>query len=136
MGAGSIGASESVRRNLILIVESESDVDIAQVEQSMRQLRAELNELDVESVVWMTGEKLPSGAKGLDASSVGSLLITMTSSGVFTGLIATVGDWLARNVSAQRISVTIDGDTIVLDKASEQERSALIEAYVRRHEVR
>lgn len=44
-------------------------------------------------------------------------------------------DWLARDAAARRISVTIDGDTIVLEKASAQERSALIDAYIRRHEV-
>jgi hypothetical protein len=50
-------------------------------------------------------------------------------------LIETVRDWLARHAAARRISVTIDGDTVVLEKGSEQERSALIEAYIRRHEV-
>jgi hypothetical protein len=55
--------------------------------------------------------------------------------GVFPVLIETVRDWLARHVATRRISVTIDGDTIVLERGSEQERSALIKAYMRRHGV-
>jgi hypothetical protein len=54
---------------------------------------------------------------------------------VVTVLIETARDWLARHATTRSISVTIDGDTIVLEKGSEQERSALIDAYLRRHEV-
>jgi hypothetical protein len=76
------------------------------------------------------------GAKGVDPSSLGALLITLgATGGVFTVLIEAVRDWLARQAVARRISVTINGDTIVLEKGSVQERSALIDAYIRRHEV-
>lgn len=33
-------------------------------------------------------------------------------------------------------SVTIDGDTLVLESSSAQERTALVEAYISRHEVK
>lgn len=51
-------------------------------------------------------------------------------------MIETARDWLARHAAARRISVTIDGDTLVLEQSSAQERTALIDAYVHRHEVK
>jgi hypothetical protein len=124
----------SVLQDLVLVVESEPDADPNEVDRSVRQLRAELKDLDVESVAPAISENTPLGAKGVDLLSLGALLITLTATGgVFTVLIETARDWLARNAAARRISVTIDGDTIVLEKGSPQERSALIEAYMRRH---
>lgn len=136
VGYGVDRGSDSALRDLVLVVESEPDADSDEIDRSVRQLRAELKYLDVESVIPVTSEDAPLGAKGIDPFSLGALLITLTATGgVFTILIETVRDWLARHASARRISVTIDGDTIVLEKGSAQERSALIEAYMRRHEV-
>ena len=135
-GHGVDRGSDSALRDLVLVVESEPDVDPDALDRSVRRLRAELNDLDVESVTPVTWENAPLGAKGVDPVSVGALLITLSATGgVFPVLIETVRDWLARHVAARRISVSIDGDTIVLEKGSDQERSALIEAYMRRHEV-
>jgi hypothetical protein len=135
-GYGVDRGSDSALRDLVVVVESEPDVDPDEVDRSVRQLRAELKDLDVESVTPVTRKIAPLGAKGVDPVSVGALLITLSvSGGVFSVLIETVRDWLARHVAARRISLTINGDTIVLERSSKQERSALIEAYMRRHEV-
>jgi hypothetical protein len=129
-------ASGRVLRGLVLVVESEPDVDPDEVDRSLRQLRSELKDLDVESVTPMTSDNAPPGAKGVDSFSLGVLLVTLTATGgVVTTLIETARDWLARHAAGRRISVTIDGDTIVLEKGSAQERGALIDAYLRRHEV-
>jgi hypothetical protein len=129
-------SSDRALRDLVLVVESEPDVDPDALDRTVRQLRAELNDLDVESVAPLTMEHASPGAKGVDPSSLGDLLITLPATGgVFTVLIETARDWLARHAAARSISVTIDGDTIVLEKSSAQERTALIDAYLRRHEV-
>lgn len=134
-GPGVNRGSDSVRRDLVLVVESEPDADPDEVDRLVRQLHAELKDLDVESVAPVTSENAPLGAKGVDPF-LGALLITLSATGgVFPVLIGTVRDWLARHAAARRISVTIDGDTIVVEKGSVQERSALIDAYMRRHEV-
>jgi hypothetical protein len=135
-GHGVDRGSDSVLRDLILVVEPEPDVDLDAVDRLVRQLRGELKDLDIESVASVTSENAPLGAKGVDPFSLGALLITLSATGgVFTVLIETARDWLARHAAARRISVTIGDDTIVLEKGSAQERSALIEAYIRRHEV-
>lgn len=122
--------------DLLLILELEPDVDPEVTERSARQLRSELKEVDVESIIPLTSSDLPQGAKGTDPVSLGSLLITLSATGgALTILLHTVRDWLARQAAAHRISVTIDDDTIVLEKASGQERSALIDAYIRRHKM-
>jgi hypothetical protein len=128
--------SGSARRDVVLLVELEPDVDPDEIDRSVRQLRAELMDLDVESVAPVAADNAPPGAKGADLYSLSALLVTLAATGgVFTTLIEAARDWLARQAVGRRISVTIDGDTIVLEKASVQERSALIDVYLRRHEV-
>lgn len=55
------------------------------------------------------------------------------SGGVLTALVGTLRDWLGRSSARHRVSLTIDGDTIDLERASEAERRELIDAYIRRH---
>jgi len=126
--------SKNLLRNLVLVIEPQLDVDADEVDRSVRQLRAELKDLDVESVA-MTAGNVPPGAKGLDPAFVGTLLITLSATGgVFAVLIETVRDWLLRHAAARRITVTIDDDTIVLETCSARDRTALIDAYIRRHQ--
>jgi hypothetical protein len=135
-GHGVARGSDRVLRDLILVVEPAPDVDLDEVDRSARQLRAELNDLDVESVAPASSDKAPPGAKGVDPASLTALLITLSATGgVFTVLLETARDWLARHASARRVSVTMDGDTLVLEKASPQEQRTLIKAYLCRHGV-
>lgn len=129
------GGGDNLLRDFVLVVEPQRDADADEVDWLVRRLRVELKDLDVESVVTVTSENVPLGAKGVDPPTIGTLLITLSAAGgVFAVLIEAVRDWLARHAAARRVSVTIDGDTIVLEKCSAQERSALIDAYIRRHE--
>ena len=100
-----------------------------------RQLRAELTQLDVEAVRPATITDMPEGAKG-GAVDWGSLLVTLSAAGGgVTSVIAMAQQWLAQHSAAQRIKITIDNDTIVLDRASAQEREQLISTWVQRHSV-
>lgn len=123
-------------RQLTVVVESEPDTDAAVLDRMVRQLRSELRNTEVEDVEPIGAEEAPPGAKGADPYSLGALLVTLSAGGgIFSLLIETARDWLTRQTAAERISVTIEGDTIVLEKSSKKERSDLIEAYIRRHEV-
>jgi Effector Associated Constant Component 1 len=100
-----------------------------------RQLRRELLELDVESVVSTAEGQAPSDAKG-DPITIGALIVALSSSGgVLTTLIATLKEWLTRRDDGRRVSVTIAGDTIELGGTSAQERRDLIDAFIQRHTV-
>jgi hypothetical protein len=120
--------------NLVLVLEPDPKLDMEEGERLARQLRAEVAELDVESVAFAAGGAVPAGAKAADPVTVGALVVALSASGgVFTSLIETVRDWLGRHADKHRISVTIDGDTIELERASAEQQRELIEAYVRRH---
>jgi Effector Associated Constant Component 1 len=130
-------ASESdPQRQLIVVVEPETDADPEALDQLVRQLRTELRNTEVEDVEPINAPPAPEGAKGADPYSLGALLVTLSAAGgVFSLLIETARDWLGRQAAAEKISVTIDGDTLVLEKSTRKERGELIEAYIRRHEV-
>ncbi len=131
---GDAGADGMV--NLLLVLEPDPELDPEACERLSRQLRSELAELDVESVVPVMGGTAPDGAKGTDPVTLGVVIVALSASGgVFTGLIETVRDWLARHSGRHRISVTIDGDTIELERASAAQQRELVDAYVRRHSV-
>jgi hypothetical protein len=117
-----------------LVLKPGPELDTEDRERLTRQLRAEIAELDVESVAFAAGGAVPAGAKAADPITVGALVVALSASGgVFTSLIDTVREWLGRHAGAHRISVTIDGDTLELERASAGQQRELVEAYVRRH---
>lgn len=120
-----------MRVRLVVEPQDESDPDVA--DRLARRLRAEVAELDIESVALADGT-VPELAKGADAVTIGALVVALSASGgVFTALIETVRDWLSRQSARHKISVTIDGDTIELERAASEQKQALIEAYIARH---
>ncbi|MFD8222494.1 hypothetical protein ACFV2U_55015 [Streptomyces sp. NPDC059697] len=119
---------------LLLSIAFDPELDPEPAERLTRQLRAEIAALDIESVGPAPAGAAPDGAKGTDAVTLGAVVVALSaSSGVFTTLIETLRDWLSRHSARHRISVTIDGDTIELERASAAERQELVDAYVRRH---
>jgi hypothetical protein len=118
---------------VLLVVEPDASTDRDDADRLARRLRAEIAELDVESVT-LAGGAVPDGAKSADAVTLGALVVALSASGgVFTALIETVRDWLNRQSARHRISVTIDGDTIELERASAGQQQVLVNAYVQRH---
>jgi Effector Associated Constant Component 1 len=115
------------------------DLDPEDVERLVRRLRAEVAELDVESVTLAasaTGVDTPApeGAKGSDAVTLGAMVVALSASGgVFAALIQTVRDWLERQSGRHRVAVTIDGETIELERATAAQQQAMLEAFIRRH---
>jgi hypothetical protein len=132
----SSGEAEGGTRNLLLVLELDADADPDESERLGRQLRTDLAQLDVEAVKPATVTEVPDGAKG-NPVDWGTLLVTFSvGGGVFTSMIAVARDWLTRHSRAERIKMTIDNDTIELDRASTQEREQLISTWVRRHSGR
>jgi hypothetical protein len=121
--------------NVMLLVAPDPEQDPEAGERAARGLRAEIAELGgVEAVRAVPGGTAPEGAKGPDAVTAGALVVALAASGgVFTALVETLRDWLGRQSARHRISLTIDGDTIELDRASAAERRDLVDAYIRRH---
>jgi hypothetical protein len=120
--------------SLLLVVAPDPELDAEAAERLTRQLRAEIAELDVESAGLAPGGSVPDGAKAADAVTVGAIVVALSASGgVLPALVETVRDWLARQGRAHRISMTIDGDSIEVERASADQQRALIDGFVRRH---
>jgi hypothetical protein len=110
------------------------DVDVEECQRLMRRLRDELAELDVEEIIPVAGGPAPPGSKGLDPATLGAIVVAMSASGgVFTSVIGAVKDLLERHAARHRISITIDGDTIELERATVEQQSELVGAYISRH---
>ncbi|MFI0264793.1 hypothetical protein ACH4OW_38035 [Streptomyces sp. NPDC017056] len=119
---------------VLLVVAPDPDLDPEAGERVTRRLKAEIADLDVESVRFGPSASAPDAAKGTDAVTLGAVVVALSASGgVFTALIETVRDWLVRSSARHRVSLTIDGDTIELERASDAERRDLIDAYIHRH---
>lgn len=119
---------------VLLVIAPDPELDTEAAERPVRQLRAEIARLDVDSVRSGPANVAPDGAKGTDPVTLGAIVVALSASGgVFNALVETVRDWLGRSSARHRVSVTIDGDTIELDRASDAERRDLIDAYIRRH---
>jgi hypothetical protein len=120
--------------NVLLLVAPDPEMDPEAGERLARRLRAEIAELDVESVRSGPVGTTPDSAKGTDAVALGAIVVALSASGgVFTALVETLRDWLDRSSARHRVSLTIDGDTIELERASATERRDLVDAYIRRH---
>ncbi|WP_206443355.1 effector-associated constant component EACC1 [Candidatus Protofrankia californiensis] len=133
MGVGERDVPADVMR-LRLVVTPDPELDVEAGERLTRRLRAEIAELDVEAVGLASGGSVPDGAKAADPVTVGAIVVAVSASGgVLPTVVETVRDWLARQGRAHRISMTIDGDSIEIERASAEQQRALVDAFVRRH---
>lgn len=131
--SGWVGISEdrvSVGEQVRLSVEAADDEDDGELGALALRLRAELLDLDVAKVDLEPKDEDPGkGAKGL-LTVAGKLLVWLGPEGL-GAVIGKVADWAARNGRA--VEVTIDGDSLSLGRASREEQSRLVEAFLARH---
>ena len=80
---------------LDLTVSLGDKVDDEELDQLTRQLRDEIAGMEVEKVALAPGEVVPQGAKG-EPITIGSLIVSLASAGVFTGLINLLKSWVHR----------------------------------------
>jgi hypothetical protein len=119
---------------MLVRVSPNSNTDEDKFEQVTRQLLRELKELDIEPIKLAAGEA-PVGSKGAELTTLSEWLLTASASGgAITIIMATLRDWLSSRSRGSKVSVTIEGDTIELDAASDAETRALLEAFIARHE--
>jgi hypothetical protein len=128
------GTAGEDTRGLWLVIEGEPDADAEEVDRLTRQLRAELMGLDeVETIERASSADLPEGAKGAGVDWATLLMTVSASGGALSMLIGAVRDWLNRSRSASTVTLTIDGDSITLPKATKAEREELIQTWIARH---
>jgi hypothetical protein len=120
---------------LRVVLEPDPATDPEDSERLGRQLRDELRDLDVDDVEPVEGAAPPPGAKSGALASLTEWLVTLSGGGgVIVTVIGTIKDWLARGAGSHKVTVTIDGDTLELSRATDAERAELVETFVRRHQ--
>lgn len=111
----------------------DTDLEPAELEQVTRRVREALLELDVERVDSVAGGSAPDGSKSGELAVLGGLVITMLQTPqLFQAMFGVLGSWLGGR-SGRTVKVTLDGDTLELTGASEDERRAVVEAWLARH---
>jgi hypothetical protein len=126
--------TESDTQRALVRLEADDEADAEELDRLARRLRAELGRHDLDVLAAVPAGDLPPGAKAADPVTIGSLVVAFSAAGgVFPGLVETLREWLGRQAGRHRIKVTVDGDTVELERATSAERRQLIDAFVRRH---
>ncbi|MEU5259992.1 hypothetical protein [Amycolatopsis sp. NPDC021455] len=99
-------------------------------DEQIRRLREELLGLDVDAVEFGPGPTPPEGAKGVDASTVTSLVVTLSSSPVLIILGRTLRDWVNR-ANGRSLIIRKDGRSLEITGARTRHDQEIIDAFMR-----
>jgi hypothetical protein len=114
---------------LTLQVLPAADSDAEEMEDLAGQLRAELLNVDA-SVAPLTAEAAPEGAKGIDGTLLGWLLVQFGTPDGLRAVMAAVRGWTLR--TGRTVEVSIGGDALKVTATPQQQRE-IIDAWLARH---
>ncbi|MGH3916402.1 MAG: effector-associated constant component EACC1 [Pseudonocardiaceae bacterium] len=115
--------------DLLVQVNPADDGDDEETAGLARRLRAELLDLDVDTVEPVPGGMAPEGAKGL-SSLAGTLAVRWGAAGL-RAVLTTIRDWVSRN--GRTVELTIDGDTLKVTRATSEQQEQIINTWLARH---
>lgn len=107
------------------------DSDAAETDHLTRNLRDELLQTDVEEVRQQSAGPAPDGSKAGEVLQVGALLVAVAPIAV-QAVVDAVRRWQDRQRGAS-VTITIDGDTLELDRATPEVQEELLKAFLGRH---
>ncbi|MEU3875393.1 MULTISPECIES: hypothetical protein [Streptomyces] len=122
--------------NRLHILLSEDSADAERLEQLARYLRDDLLELDVEDVTAVPAqEQAPPGARAVDVTQVGALLVSLGSSAAaLRQVVATVQEWWGRcREDRPSLRLSMDDDVLELSDASPEHVTQAFDLFVQRH---
>jgi hypothetical protein len=117
---------------LILQVLPVADSDAEELADLAGRLRAEVLGVDAVSVVPLTAEVTPEGAKGL-GTPAGWLAVQFGSLDGLRAVVAAVRGWTSR--TGRTVEVSIDGDALKLTGATSRQQEQIIDAWLARHSL-
>jgi hypothetical protein len=117
---------------LVLQVQQLPDGDDEELSELTQQLRAQLLELDVDSVDLVVGTSAPGGAKGLQ-TLIGWLAVRFGKEGLQT-VVAAVAGWAGR--TRHDVEMTWDGDTLKVSGVTSAQQERIINEFLARHAPR
>ncbi len=76
----------------------------------------------------------PPGSRGLDAGTIGQIVVAMVGTQGLAGLISTVMGWLGRGHQAPRtIRLELEGDVLELSAATSEDQDRLVQMFLSKH---
>jgi hypothetical protein len=115
---------------LILQVLPVADSDAEELADLAGRLRAEVLGVDAVSVVPLTAEVTPEGAKGL-GTPAGWLAVQFGSLDGLRAVVAAVRGWTSR--TGRTVEVSIGGDALKVTGVTSQQQGKIIDAWLARH---
>lgn len=117
---------------MLVEIEGLPGADAGDMTRLLGSLRAELRDLDIQSIR-QAAATAPDGSKSGGLPSADQLVVGVaTSPDVLTSVIGWIRAWLGRN-RARSAKLSIDGDIIEVTGVSSAEQQRLIDLWVSRH---
>jgi hypothetical protein len=104
--------------------------DPEDVDTQARQLRAELLDLDVDSVDFAPGGPPPAASKGVDPATISEIIVALSSSPVLIQLGRLLRDWVARGTE-RKIEIEVGKKKLTITGSPADLDGAVIEAFFR-----
>jgi hypothetical protein len=117
---------------LIVRVQPSADDDDSGLAGMTQRLRAQLLELDVDSVDPVAGPAAPAGAKGLE-TVFGWLAVHLGQEGL-RKVIGAVVSWATRE--GHDVELTLNGDTLKVSNATSAQQERMIDQFLELHKSR
>ena len=110
----------------------EAEADANRLEQLALSLRGELLGTDAQSVDRLRAGPAPAGTRGLDAATIGTLLVGVTSSTwAITQVVDTVRGWVGRASRDCAVQISVGDQTLRLAGAATEQQRQLVTEFLR-----
>lgn len=121
--------------NKLQILLAEEDAEAERVAELTGYLREELLDLDVDDVTALPGGEVPPGARAVDGTQIGALLVTLGSStNALNQVITVIRSWLGRHHDTHpSLHLQMDGDVLEIHKATDDQVTEAFEMFIQRH---
>jgi hypothetical protein len=116
---------------MIMQVLPVADSDAEELADLAGQLHAELLSMDAASVGPLPAGAVLEGAKGLDGTLIGWLLVQFGTPDGLRAVLAAVRGWSSR--TGRTVEVSIDGDPLKVTGVTSQQQEKIIDAWLARH---
>jgi hypothetical protein len=104
------------------------DGDAEELESLTRQLRAQLEELDIDAVEPISGGPPPEGTKAVDWMIVGGLLVRLGPAAL-SAVVRTAQAWVDRD-ARRKVTIRSGDRELVLSAATPEQQERLVKAFL------
>ncbi|CAM5627136.1 hypothetical protein [Streptomyces purpurascens] len=121
--------------NTLHILLAEEDAEAERVAELTGYLREELLELDVDDVTTLPGGEVPPGARAVDVTQIGALLVTLGSSATaLSQVMNVVRSWMGRRHDTHpSLRLQMGEDVLEVSEATDDQVATAFEIFVERH---